>query len=62
MAQPSFLSFGSTPTRTDTKWFRWTRILGRVQNNLASPNAANNPRRNDSLRDIKLKINRALTE
>lgn len=60
MAQPSFLSFGDRPTRTDTKWFRWTRILGKVQNTLTSPDAANNPKRNDSLWAIKQKILRAL--
>lgn len=39
---------------------RWAKILGKIQNNLASPSAANNPKRNDSLHQIKMKILRAL--
>jgi len=59
MAQPSFLSKGDQPRRTDTRWFEWTRILGQYQN-LPGADPANNPKRTDSLRQIMLKVLKAV--
>lgn len=58
MAEPAFLSGGDTPRRTDTRWTEAVRWLGQLQN-MAGADAANNPRRTDSFRDILYKIARA---
>jgi hypothetical protein len=61
MAQPAFLSGGSTPNRKDTRWLRWCRMLGDRQNRLgSSADAANNPRKSDSLWQLKQKLLKSL--
>jgi len=32
MAEPSFIGEGTTQRAHDTRWLRWTKILGRYQN------------------------------
>lgn len=59
MSQPAFLTSGDSPQRRDTKWFRWLRILGRLQNT-AGANPANNPSRLDTLRQLKYKVLKAV--
>lgn len=58
MPQPSFLSKGDTPQRTDTKWTEAVRWLGQLQNQ-AGADPANDPRRTDSYRNVLYKIARA---
>lgn len=60
MAQPAFLTSGDAPQRRDTKWFRWVRILSRLQN-APGASAANNPKRTDTLRTLKEKVLSAIT-
>jgi len=60
MPEPSFLSFGDEPQRQDTDWTAAVRWLGRVQNSVASPDPANNPKRTDSFWRVLYKIARAL--
>lgn len=60
MAEPSFLSFGDTPHRQDTKWTAAVRWLGQLQNQAGS-DPENNPRRTDSYRDVLYKIARTAT-
>jgi hypothetical protein len=55
MAQPAFLSDGSTPRRTDAKWVRWTKILGKYQDAVGAL-PANNPARGDGIRVVKQKV------
>lgn len=59
MAQPTFVTSGDTPRRTDTTWFRWLRILSQYQNRVGAI-AANNPSRLDTLRIFKQKVLYAL--
>lgn len=59
MAQPSFLSNGTTPLFTDSKWFLWARILGKYQNE-AGAQPHNNPKPTDTVWQLKLKLNRSL--
>lgn len=59
MAQPAFLSNGTTPLATDTKWFLWVRILGKVQNE-AGALPHNDPKPTDTIRMLRLKLDRSL--
>jgi hypothetical protein len=58
MPEPSFLSFGDTSHRQDTKWTAAVRWLGQLQNQ-AGADPANDPKRTDSLWRILYKIARA---
>lgn len=60
MPQPSFYSEGTSPSRNDTKARVWKKILGAYQNQLGG-NPENNPSRNDTLRQTRQKVNKALT-
>lgn len=55
MAEPSFLGDGDDPRRSDTKWLRWTKMLGEYQNRSGAL-SANNPRRSDGIRVVKQKL------
>lgn len=57
--EPSFLSWGDEPHRTDTAWTEAVRWLGRIQNEAGS-DPENNPRRTDTFNRILFKIARAL--
>lgn len=57
--EPSFISDGATPRRTDSRWFRWLKILGVIQNE-AGADPDNNPRRSDTIRMLQEKVNKAL--
>lgn len=57
--EPSFLSDGYTPRSTDTRYMRWLKILGRRQS-YADAQARWNPRRNDTLREIQVKLLHAI--
>jgi hypothetical protein len=59
MAEPSFMGGGDTQRRTDSRWLRWCRFLGKLQNRPGS-DPANNPRRMDSLRTLMEKALKAL--
>jgi hypothetical protein len=60
MAEPSYLSNGTSSRISDTRLTRWTRILGALQNrDGANPN--NNPHRRDTRRAIAIKIVKSLT-
>lgn len=59
MSEPAFLNGGDTPRRTDTRWFRWLRILSQYQNR-AGALPENNPSRLDTIRQIKQKVLYAL--
>lgn len=61
MPEPSFLSFGDTPHRQDTRWTEAVRWLGQLQNQSGS-NPDNNPKRTDSYWRILYKIARATQE
>lgn len=50
---------GTTGGRSDTRWWVIAKWLQAVQNALASPNAANNPKRSDSKQTLLDKIARA---
>jgi len=56
--QPTFLSNGTTPLPTDTKWILWVRILSTYQN-LPGAKPANDPRPTDSLWTIIDKLAKA---
>lgn len=59
MSNPTYYSEGTTPRLKDTKYKVWTKILGAIQNNVAA-NPAYNPRKSDTLRQVKQKINKAI--
>lgn len=59
MAEPRFLSDGTTPNRNDSKWLVWARILGHYQNQ-AGADARNNPHREDTLWQLKTKVLKAI--
>lgn len=60
MAEPSFFTDGATPRRTNTRWELTAKWLGVIQNNLGgSANSANNPRRDNTRRQLLVKINKA---
>lgn len=58
--QPDYLTEGTTPRRTDGRVRVWAKILGGLQN-AAGADPANNPRRMDSRRQLKGKVNKART-
>lgn len=55
MAQPSFLTNGTTPLPTDTKHTLLRRTLGAYQNR-AGANSANDPKITDTKRQLRVKI------
>lgn len=59
MPEPSFLSGGDTPRRTDTRWTEAVRWLGTLQNE-AGADPANNPSRTDSYNTVLRKIAAAI--
>lgn len=59
MAQPTFLTSGDSPKRSDTLWFRWVRILSQYQNR-AGADPANNASRLDTIRQLKYKVLKAV--
>lgn len=50
---------GSSPSRTDTRWVRWAKILTHYQNQTGS-DSRNNLQRGNPLRLLKLKVLRAI--
>jgi hypothetical protein len=60
MPEPAYIGSGTSPRNTDTRLVRWTKMLGRYQN-LDGADPTNNPKRTDTLRRIKLKLLRAIT-
>lgn len=61
MSQPSYYSSGTTPKPGDTRLVRWTKILGWWQN-LDGADAANDPKRGDTLRRIMEKLAKAVKQ
>lgn len=59
MAQDQFLSDGSTPRKTDARWFRWAKMLLRYQN-VSGARAANDLRKTDTIREVKQKLLNAI--
>ncbi len=59
MSQPDFYPEGTEPRRDDTKPKVWKKILGEIQNRPGA-RAVNNPRRDDTYRMTREKINNAL--
>lgn len=59
MAEPVFLGDLDVPRRSDTKWLRWTKMLGQYQNRSGAL-SANNPRRSDGIRVVKQKLLNAI--
>lgn len=55
MPEPSFLGDADDPRRSDTKWLRWTKMLGQYQNRPGTL-PENNPRRSDGIRVVKQKL------
>lgn len=55
MAEPNYYAEGTAMRSTDTGLRKWTKVLG-VKQNEAGAKAANNPRRGDTMRIIKLKL------
>lgn len=58
MPQPEFYPEGVTPQIWDTHYRAWVKILGTLQN-IPGALAANNPRIGDTLRQVKVKVNKA---
>jgi hypothetical protein len=54
MAQPTFLDT-NLPRRGDTRWLRWAKALGRLQDRPGSK-PANNPLRGDTIYVLKKKL------
>jgi hypothetical protein len=61
MPEPSFLGDADDPRRSDTKWLRWTKMLGQYQNRSGAL-VANNPRRSDGIRVVKQKLLHAIND
>jgi hypothetical protein len=58
MASDFSLSSGTTPVRDEGIWFVWVKILTKIQE--AGGSAHNDPRHNDTLRTLRVKVDRAL--
>ena len=56
MAQPTWLSDGTTPRRTDTRRIITAKWLGALQNMLGTTFAANDPHPHDTWRVLLEKI------
>lgn len=61
MAAKSFYASGTTPRRSDSQRVLWLKLLVAVQNAKASPDAANDPKRNDPPYRLKFKLTKART-
>lgn len=59
MPQPDFYPEGTTARITDTRKRTWVKILGAFQN-FPGALADNNPRRTDTVKKLKVKVNKAL--
>lgn len=60
MATPAtFIGSGTVPQSTDSMRMLWVKKLATIQGSLPSPNARNNPSRNDTIRRLKFKADRA---
>lgn len=55
MAHPEFYPEGSTPKIGDTRLRRWMKMLG-AKKNQGLGTAQYNPRKGDTLRQVKLKL------
>jgi len=55
--QPTFMADGSTPNPNSTRWEVWAKIAGALING-GLGTAADAPLRTDSIRQLKVKVNR----
>lgn len=61
MASDFSFSSGTTPVRDEGIWFLWVKILMRTQTTLGgAANPDNDPRRDDTLRTLRVKVDKAL--
>lgn len=60
MASDFNFSSGTTPVRDEGIWFLWVKILTKLQSSLGGGNPNNDPRHNDTLRMLRVKVDKAL--
>jgi len=52
---PFFLSDGSNPRKTDSRWYRWVKILS-ASNDICGGNALNHASINDTIAQLQTKV------